>query len=88
MQLYLFTCAQTADWAVQNNRQAIVKLLLERVEGLDVLARNKFGRGPLTDAFDVGNTDTGKLMDLRYLAGLLHDAHCLVNSSYSSDLST
>ena len=40
-----------ADWAVQNTHQEIVKLLVDGVQDLDVLSRNNFGRGCVTEAF-------------------------------------
>ena len=40
-----------ADWAVQNTHREIVKLLVNGVQDLDVLSRNNFGRGCVTEAF-------------------------------------
>uniref|UniRef100_M4BPT1 MYND-type domain-containing protein n=1 Tax=Hyaloperonospora arabidopsidis (strain Emoy2) TaxID=559515 RepID=M4BPT1_HYAAE len=38
-------------WAVQNTHREIVKLLVDGVQDLDVLSRNNFGRGCVTEAF-------------------------------------
>ncbi|CAI5726319.1 unnamed protein product [Hyaloperonospora brassicae] len=38
-------------WAVQNTHREIVKLLVNGVPDLDVLSRNNFGRGCVTEAF-------------------------------------
>jgi hypothetical protein len=46
-----------ADWAVQNKHLKLVKLLLEKVEDLDVLAQNSFGHGCITAAFQVDDAD-------------------------------
>jgi len=48
------------DWAVQNKRLDVVKLLLEFYPDIDVLAQNSFGRGCVTEAFQSENTDVGK----------------------------
>ncbi|KAI9908759.1 hypothetical protein PsorP6_016664 [Peronosclerospora sorghi] len=44
-------------WAVLNKHQEIVRLLLEGVKDLDVLARNNFGRGCLTEAYQCEDTE-------------------------------
>lgn len=44
-------CASLLDWAVQNRHLACVKLLLEGIADIDVLAQNGFGRGSVTEAF-------------------------------------
>ncbi|KAG2522487.1 hypothetical protein BBO99_00005835 [Phytophthora kernoviae] len=44
-------------WAVQNKHREIVKLLVDGVEDLDVLARNSFGRGCVTEAFQCEDTE-------------------------------
>ncbi|KAF0685747.1 Aste57867_22355 [Aphanomyces stellatus] len=44
-------------WAVQNKHLAVVKLLLGHFADIDVLARNSFGRGCVTEAFQAENTD-------------------------------
>lgn len=46
-----------ADWAVQNKHRAIVKLLVDGINDLDVLARNSFGRGCVTEAFQCDDTE-------------------------------
>src|SRR6056297_1296860 len=38
-------------WAVQNQHEAVVRLLLEKLENVDVLARNAFGKSVLTEGF-------------------------------------
>ncbi|KAJ0401195.1 hypothetical protein P43SY_007614 [Pythium insidiosum] len=45
------------DWAVQNKHLAVVKLLLEGIEDIDVLAQNGFGRGCVTEAFQTEDTE-------------------------------
>ena len=45
------------DWAVQNGHLEVVKLLLASYVEVDVLARNNFGRGALTEAFEKGVTE-------------------------------
>uniref|UniRef100_K3WA79 MYND-type domain-containing protein n=1 Tax=Globisporangium ultimum (strain ATCC 200006 / CBS 805.95 / DAOM BR144) TaxID=431595 RepID=K3WA79_GLOUD len=45
------------DWAVQNRHLACVKLLLEGIPDIDVLAQNGFGRGSVTEAFQSDDTD-------------------------------
>jgi hypothetical protein len=45
------------DWAVQNRHLAVVKLLLEGIEDIDVLTQNGFGRGCVTEAFQVDDAD-------------------------------
>lgn len=45
-------------WGVLNQHKEIVKLILERCEGVDVLAQNSFGKGALSDAFGAGETMT------------------------------
>ncbi|TDH69419.1 hypothetical protein CCR75_002858 [Bremia lactucae] len=44
-------------WAVQNKHREIVKVLVDTVTDLDVLARNKFGRGCVTEAFQCEDTE-------------------------------
>ncbi|KAG7386635.1 hypothetical protein PHYPSEUDO_015419 [Phytophthora pseudosyringae] len=44
-------------WAVQNKHREIVKLLVDGVQELDVLARNSFGRGCITEAFQCEDTE-------------------------------
>lgn len=44
-------------WAVQNKHREIVKLLVDGVKDLDVLARNSFGRGCVTEAFQCEDTE-------------------------------
>lgn len=44
-------------WAVQNKHREIVKLLVYGVKDLDVLARNNFGRGCVTEAFQCEDTE-------------------------------
>lgn len=46
-----FQCVCLLDWAVQNRHLACVKLLLEGIADIDVLAQNGFGRGSVTEAF-------------------------------------
>lgn len=46
-----------ADWAVQNRHLGIVKLLLEGITDIDVLAQNGFGRGCVTEAFQSEDTE-------------------------------
>ncbi|KAF1329705.1 Ankyrin repeat-containing protein yar1, partial [Globisporangium splendens] len=45
------------DWAVQNRHLACVKLLLDGIPDIDVLAQNGFGRGSVTEAFQSDDTD-------------------------------
>jgi hypothetical protein len=42
---------------VQNKHREIVKLLVDGVQDLDVLARNSFGRGCVTEAFQCEDTE-------------------------------
>ncbi|CAI5704001.1 hypothetical protein KXD40_002452 [Peronospora effusa] len=44
-------------WAVQNKHREIVKLLVDGIKDLDVLARNSFGRGCVTEAFQCEDTE-------------------------------
>lgn len=44
-------------WAVQNKQADVVKLLVKRYENIDVLAKNSFGKGALTHAFQAGDPD-------------------------------
>ncbi|KAL7693599.1 putative Zinc finger, MYND-type, lysine methyltransferase, ankyrin repeat-containing [Plasmopara halstedii] len=44
-------------WAVQNKHREIVKLILNGVKDLDVLARNSFGRGCVTEAYQCEDTE-------------------------------
>ncbi|RLN45311.1 hypothetical protein BBJ28_00009237 [Nothophytophthora sp. Chile5] len=46
-----------ADWAVQNKHREIVKLLVDGIPDLDVLAQNSFGRGCVTEAFQCEDTE-------------------------------
>lgn len=47
-------------WAVQNQHAEVVRVLLERLgDGVDVLARNAFGKSVLTEGF--GGRDQGIL---------------------------
>lgn len=47
-------------WAVQNQHPEVVRVLLERLgDGVDVLARNAFGKSVLTEGF--GGRDQGIL---------------------------
>ncbi|RLN14509.1 hypothetical protein BBJ28_00013498 [Nothophytophthora sp. Chile5] len=45
------------DWAVQNKHREIVKLLVDGMPDLDVLAQNSFGRGCVTEAFQCEDTE-------------------------------
>ncbi|DAZ97381.1 TPA: hypothetical protein N0F65_003404 [Lagenidium giganteum] len=44
-------------WAVQNKHLKLVRLLLEAVPDIDVLAQNGFGRGCVTEAFQCEDTE-------------------------------
>ncbi|CAH0473743.1 unnamed protein product [Peronospora belbahrii] len=44
-------------WAIQNKHREIVKLLVDSIKDLDVLARNSFGRGCVTEAFQCEDTE-------------------------------
>lgn len=54
---FFFFFSVDADWAVQNRHLACVKLLLEGIPDIDVLAQNGFGRGSVTEAFQSDDTD-------------------------------
>lgn len=45
------------DWAIQNGKVEVVGALLERLENLDVLVKNSFGKSALSEAFNCGNQD-------------------------------
>eukprot|EP00389_Voromonas_pontica_P004156 GDKH01006177.1.p1 GENE.GDKH01006177.1~~GDKH01006177.1.p1 ORF type:complete len:168 (-),score=38.03 GDKH01006177.1:104-607(-) len=62
-------------WATQNKQQPVVEVLLNLGKDVDVLARNEFGRGALTEAFDAGNGDvTKKLLEHKSAAVLEEEA--------------
>lgn len=46
-----------SDWAVQNKHLEIVKILLDGIPDIDVLAQNGFGRGCVTEAFQCEDTE-------------------------------
>lgn len=49
-------------WAVQNQHERVVRLLLDKLENVDVLVRNGFGKSVLTEGFLGKNQEILKLL--------------------------
>lgn len=49
-------------WAVVAKAVEVVRLLLTKVPDIDVLAKNSFGRSPVSEAFDAQDADVLKLI--------------------------
>lgn len=49
-------------WAVQNKHIKVVKALLKKFDDIDVLSRNEFGRGCVTEAFQTQDTELVSLL--------------------------
>lgn len=55
-------CFLAADWAAQNGREAVVKLLLDRVPDADVMAPNASGKSALDLGFACGEESVATLL--------------------------
>lgn len=51
-----------ADWAIQNAKVDVVATLLSRLDNVDVLAKNEFGKSALSEAFNAGNQEVLRLV--------------------------
>ncbi|TYZ61353.1 hypothetical protein PybrP1_009718 [[Pythium] brassicae (nom. inval.)] len=78
-------CVPT-DWAVQNRHLSCVKVLLEGIPDIDVLAQNGFGRGSVTEAFQTDDPEI-RASSVRPRGSLYDHRQWCAYSSWSRALS-
>lgn len=73
------------DWATQNNRPGVVKVLLEMCADINVLTKNAFGKSSLTEAFAKENegmvkVGRGKIYPFMWIVERSHQQRFCHNS--------
>lgn len=74
------------DWATQNNRADVVKVLLEMCADINVLTKNAFGKSSLTEAFVKENEGMVKVGQIRlYISLHVYELKPIHNQSTCSN---